>query len=218
MRAYQQIWQTVAEDIKENIINNVFKPEERLKETELAEKYGVSKTPIREALRYLAGIGFVEIFPNRMARVRKVERKEVEDLYDIESVLEGLAAREAVPNLTKGHYEKMERYVDLLEKYSAENNSREYEKANINFHSIFWEASQNQRLFHLIRNIREQLQRFRFVTRRYPEKFAGLVGDHRKILDVLIKKDAEASERLVRSHFEKSGEIIVALLEGEDGL
>ena len=218
MHGYKQIWQTVAEDIKENIINNVFKPEARLKETELAEKYGVSKTPVREALRHLASVGFVEIFPNRMARVKKVERKEVEDLYNIQSVLEGLAAREAVPNLTKGHYEKMAKYADLLEKYSAENNSREYEKANINFHAIFWQASSNQKLFDLISNIHEQLQRFRTITRRNPERFRELASDHREIMEAALSRESEKAEKLFRDHVCKQSSYIIDLLEKQNYL
>lgn len=218
MQAYKQIWQTVAEDIKENIINIVFEPEQRLKETELAEKYGVSKTPIREALRYLAAIGFVEIFPNRMARVRKVKRKEVEDLYDIESVLEGLAVREAVPNLESDHIKSMGKYADLLERSYRERDFYGYEKANISFHTIFWKASDNESLIELIENIRARLQRFRTATRRFPERFRDLVRDHRKITEAAVKRDAEGAERLVRQHFEKNGEIILSLLENEEKL
>ena len=217
-KPYKPIWETIADRIKEDIISGLYLPGDRLTENELSAKYESSKTPVKEALRYLEGIGFIEIIPYKMTRVRKMNKEEVSDLYSIESVLEGLAARKAITHITKGQLNRMEKCIQLLEKYNHENNRARYEKVNLDFHAVIWGASKSLKLQQLINTIREQLQRFRFVTRRYPEKFAGLVGDHRKILDVLIKKDAEASERLVRSHFEKSGEIIVALLDEKDDL
>ncbi|MBW2028824.1 MAG: GntR family transcriptional regulator [Deltaproteobacteria bacterium] len=216
MKNYRQIWEAIAEEIKEDIINGRYGPDERLKEAELAEKYDVSKTPVREALRYLEGIGFVEIVPHTMARVKKMNKKEVEEFYVIQSVLEGLAAREAVPNLKEGDFEKMEKYVALLEKYSREKNSVEYEKANINFHSIFWKASNNEKLREMIRNIHEQVLRFRTVTRKYPERFKVLAADHRRIMESARKKDAEKVEKLFRQHVEKQTKYIVEILEREE--
>lgn len=213
MKPYRQIWETIAEDVKEDIINGRYKPEQRLREAKLAEKYSVSKTPVREALRHLESIGFVEIVPHTMAHVKKIDKKEVQNLYRIQSVLEGLAGREAIPNLNKDHFEKMEKYATLLEKYSLEKNSIEYEKVNFNFHSIFWNASDNERLIKLVYNIREQLQRFRSITRRYPERFKNLAADHRKILEAAVQRDGEKAEGLLRRHVEKQSKYIVDLLE-----
>ena len=212
----KQIWEAIAQDIKEDIINGIYEAEDRLKETKLAEKYAVSKTPVREALRYLGGIGFVEIVPHRMAYVTKMNKKDVQDLYRIQAVLEGLAVREALPNLKTNHYGKMEKYANLLEKYSKEQKSKEYEKANINFHSIIWQASKNEKLIALINNIYEQLQRFRSVTRRYPKRFGDLVADHRKILMAVTQHDGEEAERLFRLHTKKQEQHIVEILEKEN--
>jgi DNA-binding GntR family transcriptional regulator len=218
MKPYKQIWQAIAEDIKEDIVSGRYKPEQRLREADLADKYSVSKSPVREALRHLEGIGFVEIIPHTMAYVKKMDKKEVRDLYSIESVLEGLAAREAIPNMNSRDYERMDRYATLLEDYYNENNHSGYEKANISFHSVIWEASNNGSLIKLVNNIRERLQRFRTITRLYPDKFKDLVYDHREILNAAVQKNSEKTERLVRRHFEKNAEIIVSLLENENDL
>jgi len=216
MKAYEQMWETIAEDIKEDIINGHYKSQERLKEADLAAKYSASKTPVREALRYLESIGFVEIFPHTMARVKKMDGKGVEELYLIQSVLEGLAAREAIPYLNESDFEKMKKYVTLLEKYSRGKNSVEYEKANINFHSIFWKACNKKRLMEMIQNIYEQVLRFRTITRRYPERFKMLVADHRKIMESARKKDVEGVEKQFRQHVEKQTKYIVDILEKEE--
>lgn len=216
MKIYKQIWEAIADEIKEDIINGRYIPGERLREADLAELYDISKTPVREALRYLEVIGFVEIVPHTMARVKKMNKKEVEELYLIQSVLEGLAAREAIPNLSEDDFKELKKYVILLEKCSKKKNSVEYEKANINFHSIFWKASSNKRLLEMIQNIYEQVLRFRTITRRYPERFKMLVADHRKIMLSAQKKDVEGVEKLFRRHVEKQTKYIVDILEKED--
>ena len=216
MKIYKQIWEAIADEIKEDIINGRYIPGERLREADLAELYDISKTPVREALRYLEVIGFVEIVPHTMARVKKMNKKEVEELYLIQSVLEGLAAREAIPNLSEDDFKELKKYVILLEKCSKKKNSVEYEKANINFHSIFWKACHNKRLLEMIQNIYEQVLRFRTITRRYPERFKMLVADHRKIMLSAQKKDVEGVEKLFRRHVEKQTKYIVDILEKED--
>jgi len=218
LKTHKQIWEAIAEEIKEGVLSGRYKPEERLKEAELAEKYSVSKTPVREALRYLERIGFVEIVPHTMARVKKMNQKEVEDLYMIQGVLEGLAGREALKHLNEGDHEKMKTCLDLLEKHSREKNPSEYEKANIKFHGIFWKACHNSKLTELINNIHEQLQKFRSITRRYPERFKDLAGDHRKIFEAVVQGDAMKVDLLFQRHVAKQKKYIVDILEKENHL
>ena len=215
VKSYSQIWEAIAADIKEEILNGRLKPDERLKESVLATKYRVSKTPVREALRYLESTGFVEIVPHTMACVKRMSQKEVENLYSIQSVLEGLSVRKSIPHLQEDHIQSLRRFSGLLEKHYQSRNLSEYEKANIQFHALFWKAADNENLYELTDNIRSRLQRFRTATRRYPEEFKELVADHQKIIGVAMKKDAEAAERLVRRHIERNGEIIIGLLKRE---
>ena len=216
MRAYEQMWETVAEDIKEDIINGHYKSQERLKEAELAAKYSVSKTPVREALRYLESIGFVEIIPHTMARVKAIDKKEAGNLFTIQSVLEGLAVCQAIPNLKKGDYEKMRKCISLKEEYSRKDAPSKHEQANINFHAIIWRAANNKNLIELTNNIYEQCQRYRVISRRYPEGFENGAADHREILDAIIQKDIEKAERLMRSHLENYWKHISDLLDWDN--
>jgi|TARA_B100000959_G_scaffold32175_1_gene30641 DNA-binding GntR family transcriptional regulator len=212
----EQIWKAIAQDIKEDIIAGVYNSADWLKETELSEKYSVSKTPVREALRYLGGIGIVEIIPNRRARISQLEKKDVQNLYCIQAVLEGLAVQLATPELKQSHLVKLERFVNLLEKYSKEGKSKEYEKANIGFHSLIWRSSGNEKLLEMINGIYEQLQRFRSIHRRYPERFKVLVADHRKILEAIYQKDGIEAERLIRLHTKKQEQYILEILKKEN--
>ena len=213
----KQVWKAIAEDIKEDIISGRYKPLERIKEGDLAAKYAVSKTPIREAIRYLEGIGFLEMVPHTMIRVTKMNKKDVQNLYRIWSVLEGLAAREALGNLSNKELEGLEHYAALTEKYFRDNNYHQYTKANNNFHGLIWRASDNQQLMEQLQNIFEKIQRFHSVPRRFPERFKDLVPDHRKILDAISRKDETEIERLARSHVQKQEQYTVELLEKENG-
>ena len=212
----KQVWKAIAEDIKEDIISGRYKPLERVKEGDLAAKYSVSKTPIREAIRYLEGIGFVEMVPHTMIRVTKMNKKDVQNLYRIWSVLEGLAARESLWNLTKTDFQDMERYATLTERYFRDNNYHQYTKANNSFHSVIWQASDNQQLMEQLQNTYEKIQRFHSVPLRFPHRFKDLVPDHRNILKAILKKDEEKTEMLARRHVQKQELYTVELLEQEN--
>jgi DNA-binding GntR family transcriptional regulator len=212
----KQVWKAIAEDIKEDIISGRYKPLERVKEGDLAAKYSVSKTPIREAIRYLEGIGFVEMVPHTMIRVTKMNKKDVQNLYRIWSVLEGLAARESLWNLTDRDFQDMERYASLTERYFHDNNYPQYTKANNSFHALIWRASDNQQLVEQLQNTYEKIQRFHSVPLRFPHRFKDLVPDHRNILEALSQKDEEKTEMLARRHVQKQEQYTVELLEREN--
>jgi DNA-binding GntR family transcriptional regulator len=212
----RQVWKAIAEDIKEDIISGHYKPLERVKEGDLAAKYSVSKTPIREAIRYLEGIGFVEMVPHTMIRVTKMNKKDVQNLYRIWSVLEGLAARESLGNLTNKDFQNMERYASLTERYFRDNNYRQYTKANNSFHSLIWQASDNQQLVDQLQNTYEKIQRFHSVPLRFPHRFKDLVPDHRNILKAISQKDEAKTEMLARMHVQKQEQYTVELLEQEN--
>ncbi|MBW2031460.1 MAG: GntR family transcriptional regulator [Deltaproteobacteria bacterium] len=216
--AYKQFWKFIAEDIKENIISGRYKPGKRLKEAQLAEKYSVSKTPVREAIRYLEGIGFVEMIPHTMIRVSEINKKEVQDLYSIQNALERLAALEALPNLSAKEYGEMEECAVLMEQYAEKKDYALYSKANNNFHSIIWRASGNERLVEMLQNTHERIQRFYSVPRRFPDKFKELAADHRKILEAIAQKDADKLETLLRTHLQKQMKYILDVLQKEKDL
>jgi DNA-binding GntR family transcriptional regulator len=213
---FKKLSKVIAEVIKEDIISGRYKSGERLKEAELATKYSVSKTPIREAIQYLVGIGFIEMIPHTMIRVTKMDKKEVQNLYCIQSVLEGLAAREALLNLTEENYEEMEMRIAHMEKYAQVSDYSEYSKENNRFHSIFWQASNNERLLEMLQNTHERIQRFHSVPRRFPDRFKAFAVEHRKILEVTAQKNADNLEMLFRKHIQNHERQIVDLLEKED--
>ena len=111
--------------------------------------------------------------------------------------MEGLAALEAVPRLTEKDLTALEKYATQLEKYSKEKKTTEYEKANVNFHSVFWKAADNKDLRLILQNIYVRVKKFRSITRRYPERFKDFVGDHRHIQKAAQAKNAGKAEYIV---------------------
>ena len=208
----KHFWRTIAQDIKEDIINGQYEPLERIRESDLAEKYGVSKTPIREALRYLEGIGFLEIIPHTMVRVTKMNKKEVHDLYRIQAALEVLVTEEALPNLGQKEYEEMEMAVTLMENYAQKKDYINYSKANYYFHLIIWKASQNQRLYEILVNTHERIERFHVVPRKFPERFKTLVKDHQEILKAFLKMETDKACSLTMEHVKKQEQFITELI------
>ena len=212
----KQIWHYIVDDLKEGIIAGRYKPGQRLREADLALKYSVSKTPVREALRYLASIGFVELVPNVGARVKNINVAEVKELFQIQIVLERLAVEEAITNLGKADYDRLEEYISQMKDCLQRKDYRGYEKANMDFHALIWERSGNKNLFKMLQNVYERLHKTRAVMRWQPEVSWAKVSEHRAILDALVKKDHDKAKELLSSHIEGFRKAIVAALKKEE--
>ena len=218
MNKHKQIWETIADDIQEGILSGDYKPWERLVEADLAAKYSVSHTPVREALRYLSNLGFVEIVPRTMVRVKGLDKKEIEDLGAIQCVLEELAVLNAVPNLRERHFKEMEKSIARIEKHYNRKEYLEYEEANVRFHETIWKASDNNELIIMLENIYNRIHRFRAVTRRYPAKSKDLIDVHKEILKAAVQMDSKKAATLTRSHLEEFFQDVISFLEKDESL
>ena len=131
----------VYDRIREDILNGVYKEHEELKEATLGEKMGVSRTPVREALRQLELEGLVEIIPNKGARVTGITKKDIEDIYQIRYLLEGLSARWATEHVTEEQLEKMEETLYLTEFHAKKGNFDQVYELDSLFHELMYEAA-----------------------------------------------------------------------------
>lgn len=200
----------IADKIRTDIIRGVFRNGERLVEPKLAKNLGISRTPIREALRQLEGEGFIEIVPRRGAIVKELTIKDIDDLYAIKANLEGLAARQATANLTE---EQLEILININRKFKdyAEKNpnvSDEYLKDNIDFHNIFISASGNIKLVDILDGLSKNFQRLKSMLVADTGRAVNAVKEHKKIIDAFISKDPDLAERTVRDHIISSWEYL----------
>jgi len=192
----------IADKIRTDIIKGVFKSGERLVEPKLAKNLGISRTPIREALRQLEGEGFIEIVPRRGAIVKELTIKDIDDLYAIKANLEGLAARQATVNLTE---EELESLIMINKKFReiAEKNPEvtdEYMKDNIDFHNIFIGASRNDRLVDILDGLSKNFQRLKTMLVSDSGRAAMAAKEHKAIIDAFVSRDPDEAEKSVRNH------------------
>jgi len=192
----------IADKIRADIIKGVYKNGERLVEPKLAKNLGISRTPIREALRQLESEGFIEIVPRRGAIVKELTIKDIDDLYAIKANLEGLAARQAVLNLTEEQIENLiyinKRFRDFAEKNP--NVTDEYLKDNIDFHNIFIAASGNEKLVDILDGLAKNFQRLKSMLVSDAGRAATAVVEHKKIIDAFVSKNPDMAEKSVRDH------------------
>ena len=197
---FRQIWESIVEDLKQAIIRGELKGGQRLRIDELSLKYGVSNTPIRDAFRHLASLGFVENIPRRMVIVREISFKEIEDIYAIQSVLEGLAAELAVRLCGDEDVESLIGLFRRMEECVPRDDAEGYSTVDVEFHALFLRLSGNLRLVQMVDNARDHIARFRFLMLRHPGRLQESIGEHRRIVAAFLARDAEAANREVKHH------------------
>ncbi len=196
--SYKPLREIVFEAMREAIISGVLKPGERLMEIQLAEEMGVSRTPVREAIRKLELEGFVVMIPRKGAYVAGVSHKDVADVFEIRAALEGLAAGLAAERVTEDEIEQMERV--LFYKEGEERDLEMIVKSDTDFHALVYKASRNQRLVQILENLREQIQRFRATSLAVPGRVRDALEEHRAIVEALANHDVEKAQELANSH------------------
>lgn len=186
--------------IRENILAGKYEPEEELKEKTIGEELGVSRTPVREALRQLELEGLVTIIPNKGAYVVGISQKDIRDIYEIRSRLEGLCAKWAAENITKEQLDELEENIYLSEFHVEKGNSEQVLELDNRFHEILYNASASREIRHILADFHHYLQRVRKVTLAENERAVQSLSEHRKIVEALKLHDAALAEKLANEH------------------
>lgn len=208
---YKPLREIVFESIREAILNGVFKPGERLMEIQLAEELGVSRTPVREAIRILELENFVIMVPRKGAYVAGVSLKDVAEVFEIRSALEGLAASLAAERITDSELEQMEQAL-LYRAQEEETELEQSVKSDTDFHALVYRASRNERLIQILANLREQIQRFRTTSLAVPGRMKAAIEEHWAILEALKNHDSEAAQSLTIAHIETAENVMFGTL------
>lgn len=186
--------------IRENILSGHYTTNEELKEKTIGEELGVSRTPVREALRQLELEGLVTIIPNKGAYVVGITGKDIRDIYEIRSLLEGLCARWAAGRITKEQLEELEENIYLSDFHSAKGNTGQIVELDNKFHEILYDASGSKELRHVLLDFHHYVQRMREITLAVPERAVSSNEEHRKIVEALKVRDEKEAERLANEH------------------
>lgn len=198
--SYQPLREVVCETLRSAIIEGVLKPGERLMEIQVSEELGVSRTPVREAIRKLELEGFVVMIPRRGTYVSDLSIKDINEVFEVRTALDVLAAGLAAERITEDELEQMERLLVLLGEYIEENDMDKIVDADSKFHDILYSASRNGRLVGIINNLREQLTRFRSLSMSYPGRLKDMLGEHTRLVEALGRRNVSLAKRLASEH------------------
>lgn len=186
--------------IRENILSGKYSTDEELKEKTIGEELGVSRTPVREALRQLELEGLVTIIPNKGAYVVGISQKDIKDIYEIRRRLEGLCAGWAALNITKEQLDELEENIFLSDFHAAKGNAEQVVELDNRFHEILYTASGSRELRHVLSDFHHYVQRVRKITLAMSERAGESIGEHRKIVEALKKHDSQMAEELAHEH------------------
>ncbi|NLA59062.1 MAG: GntR family transcriptional regulator [Firmicutes bacterium] len=213
---YKPLRDIVFENLREAIITGQLRPGERLMEVQIAEELGVSRTPVREAIRKLELEGLVVMVPRKGAYVSNVSIKDISDIFQIRRALEGLAAELAADRLTEEQLEELEqllvRTAETVEKLDILTTV----DMDTGFHQVIYEASRNEKLSSMLYHLREQIQRFRTQSLSRPGRLEQALLEHRAIMDALKERDGELARRLVEEHIENAESALLAAFEDSE--
>ena len=149
---YKTLREVIFTTLREAIIMGELKPGERLMEVQLAEKMGVSRTPVREAIRKLELEGFVEMIPRKGAHVAKLTAKDIMDVLEVRASLDALAASLAAERITEDELKELKHIKTQLENYVQKDNLQNIVKKDIEFHDVIYHASKNDKLIQIVNN------------------------------------------------------------------
>ncbi len=190
--------------IKAQIINGRYIPGESLVESKLAEELGVSRTPIREAIRLLELEGLVETTPNKGAVVLGISPKDVEDIYAIRILVEGLAARWAAERMGPADKKELKKVLELMEFYAQKGDLDEVAELDMKFHQIIYESSGSKILNLTLSNLHQYVQLARLESLKVPSRISKTMAEHYAILESFLDGDPDKAEKVLTEHVEKA--------------
>lgn len=206
---YLPLRDVVFNTLRDAILTGQLVPGERLMENQLADKLGVSRTPIREALRMLELEHLVELVPRKGAQVLDMSRRDVEDILEIRGALEGLATRIACEKMTPGEVVKLRQLeADLEKAYDAQDRDSVI-VLDEEFHDLIFASTENEKLIQIYNNLRTQLYRYRRAHVKLGVTLDPIIDSHRNILRAIEKDDPAAGAAAAEGHISYHIEVIL---------
>lgn len=209
MDAFLPLREVVFNTLRQAILTGELKPGERLMEIHLANRLGVSRTPIREAIRKLELEGLVTMIPRRGAEVAQITEKSMNDVLEVRRALDALCVELACERITQEKLEQLKTACDSFEKAVKTKDVKKIAQADVALHDIIVEATGNQRLIQMVNNLSEQMYRYRFEYIKDSEQHENLVEEHRIIYESLVKKDKETASSAAKLHIDNQKKAII---------
>jgi len=199
-------------DIRKEVSSGILKPGDQLEVTALAERFGVSRTPIREAIRTLVESGVLETRPRKGSFVRVLSAKQLLDLFQVAAELEGMACRLAALSLTKENVEAIESGLAKCTQAAEFQNNVEYAMANLDFHTAIHNASGNDWLIEQLRQLQINLNSYRTMPYEIRGRLKKSTDEHKIICDAILSGDGEHACNLMRDHMMLQGKRLPSII------
>lgn len=216
MNAYLPLRDVVFNTLREAILKGELKPGERLMELQLAAKLGVSRTPIREAIRMLEQEGLAVTIPRKGAEVARMTEKDMEDVLQIRDALDELAASIACEQISEEELAELRHTMHEFEESTKTGDVKRIAEADVRFHDIIYHATRNVKLENMLNNLREQMYRYRLEYLKDTDSHEKLDGEHQAIYENIKNGDKEAVCAMVGQHIDNQKiAILAAIRENE---
>lgn len=213
MDEYLPLRDVVFNILRQAILKGELKPGERLMEIALADKLGVSRTPIREAIRKLELEGLVTMIPRKGAQVANITEKDLNDVLEVRIGMENMAIDKACCLMQVGDFEALSQAAEHFEQVLQEGDLTNLAQADVEFHEIIYKASNNDRLLQLLNNLREVIYRYRIEYLKDEPTRALLAQEHLEILNAIRARDAQKAKAVMFTHIENQRKAIIQSIE-----
>ncbi len=210
---YLPLREVVFNNLRNAILKGQLKPGERLLENQLAEKLGVSRTPVREALRMLEQENLVELIPRRGAQVLDISADDIKNILEIRSALEVLSIRHACHNMSAEDIEELKKYNAIFEKAFEEKNYEEVATSDEKFHDVLFRSTGNSKLVSIINNLQTQVYRYRMAYLEVYETKTAVINHHRNIIQAVEKHDDVMGANVMEEHISHQTQVILQSLK-----
>lgn len=197
--------------LRQAILTGELKPGERLMEIHLAERLGVSRTPIREAIRKLELEGLVTMVPRRGAEVAQITEKSMNDVLEVRRAVDALCVELACERISQDELASLEKACDHFAETvrAKEKDVKKIAQADVALHDIIVQATGNQRLIQLVNTLSEQMYRYRFEYLKDFSQHEKLIEEHRIIYEAIVKKDRETACEAAKTHIDNQKKAII---------
>ena len=195
--------------LRQAILTGELKPGERLMEIHLANRLGVSRTPIREAIRKLELEGLVTMIPRRGAEVAQITEKSMSDVLEVRRAMDALCAELACERITEEELEQLRRACEKFAQTVKTRDVKKIAQADVELHDIILQATGNSRLIQLVNNLSEQMYRYRFEYIKDLSQHESLVEEHKIIYESLVDRDTVRAAEAARIHIDNQRKAII---------
>lgn len=216
MDAYLPLRDVVFNTLREAILKGEIKPGERLMELQLAAKLGVSRTPIREAIRMLEQEGLAVTIPRRGAEVAKMTEKDMQDVLQVREALDELAAGIACELITTEELKQLEQAAEDFEAATRTKDIKRIADTDMVFHDIIYHATKNPKLVNILNNLREQMYRYRVEYLKDEKNYPVLLKEHRAILQGITEKNKELVTDSMRMHVTNQAAAVKTMIQNQE--